>query len=390
MKIKEVLNAADEQDFIQVHVQINSPFPNWIRPLDKDVLEVFDPARNKQLKPGTFARWILFDGKGHLIGRIAAFVNSKYRNKGDKFQVGGIGFFDCTNDQLAADLLFNTAKEWLMARGMEAMDGPINYGDRDKWWGLLVEGFEPPIYSMNYNPPYYQHLFENYGFKVFYNQICWSMQVAQDAHQLSPKFYESHQKFEGNPDFKVVHLNKKQLQKFAGDLATVYNKAWAKHEGNKEITQTHAYKLLKSMLPVLDEKLIWFVFHKDEPVVMWINLPDINQIIKHLDGNLNWWGKLKFVFWKTFGKNESFVGLVFGIVPEFQGTGLDYYMIVEAEKEIKATRSYKKLELYWQGDFNPKMLNISKNLGAKQYRKMVTYRYIFDRNIPFERHPILN
>lgn len=390
MKIKEVLNPADEQDFIRVHVQINRPFPNWIRPLDKDVLDVFDPRKNKQLKPETCIRWILMDERGYFLGRIAAFVNPKYKNKGDVFPVGGIGFFDCVEDQVAANFLFDTAKEWLIGKGVQAMDGPINYGDRDKWWGLLIEGFEPPIYNMNFNPPYYQRLFENYGFQVFYNQICWSMKVAQDANQLSQKFYESHQKFVDNPDFKVVHLKKKELQKFAGDLAAVYNSAWAKHEGNKEISEAHALKLLKSMLPVLDEKLIWFVYHKEEPVVMWINLPDINQIIKHLNGNLNWWGKLKFLFWKTFGKNESFVGLVFGVVPEFQGTGLDYYMIVEAEKEIKATRSYKKLELYWQGDFNPKMLNISKNLGAKQSRKMITYRYIFDRNLPFERHPILN
>lgn len=367
---------------------MNEPFPNWIRPLDKDVLGVFDPKQNKHLKPGTAKRWVLSDDQGNLIGRIAAFVNPKYKNKGDDVKVGAIGFFDCVDDQNAANLLFDTAKKWLEEKGMQAMDGPINYGDRDKWWGLLVEGFEPPIYNMNYNPPYYQHLFEHYGFEVFYNQICWSMEVAQ-TNQLSSKFYDAHKKFEGNPDFKVAHLKKNQLQKFAEDLATVYNKAWAKHEGNKEITTTHALKLLKSMMPVLDEKLIWFVYHKDEPVVMWINLPDINQIIKHLNGKLDWWGKLKFLFWKTFGKNESFVGLVFGVVPEFQGSGLDYYMIVEAEKEIKATRSYKKLELYWQGDFNPKMLNISKNLGAKPFRKMITYRYLFDREKEFVRHPIL-
>jgi hypothetical protein len=83
------------------------------------------------------------------------------------------------------------------------------------------------------------------------------------------------------------------------------------------------------------------------------------------------------------------VGLVFGVVPEFQGTGLDYYMIVEAEKVIKSTTSYKKLELYWQGDFNPKMLNISKNLRGKHFRTLVTYRYLFDRQKDFDRHPVL-
>ncbi len=92
--------------------------------------------------------------------------------------VGGIGFFDCINDQAAADMLFDVAKHWLLQKGMEAMDGPINFGERDRWWGLVVEGFEPPpLYCMNFNPPYYQHLFENYGFRNYFNQICFGMKA---------------------------------------------------------------------------------------------------------------------------------------------------------------------------------------------------------------------
>ncbi|WP_373495618.1 hypothetical protein [Aquiflexum sp.] len=389
MNLTEVSSNSDEKAFIKVHILINEKDPNWIRPLDKDVQMVFDPKQNKYLQNGEAIRWILRDDSGRLIGRIAAFVNKRYKNKGDQFPVGGFGFFDCIEDQESANLLFDTAKAWLIQRGMQAMDGPINFGDRDKWWGVLTEGFHPPKYNMNFNPPYYQMLFEEYGFKTFYNQICWSLSVASNSHQLDPKFYEAHKKFHGNPDFKAVHIKKNQLSKFADALSIVYNKAWAKHEGNKELSPQQALKLLNSVKPVLDEKLIWFVYHKNEPVVMWLNLPDINQIIKHLGGQFGLWAKLKFYLIKTLGKNRSFVGLAFGIVPEFQGSGLDYYMIVEAEKVIKSTRSYKNLELYWQGDFNPKILNISKNLGSKKSRNLITYRYLFDRNMPFERHPIL-
>lgn len=242
---------------------------------------------------------------------------------------------------------------------------------------------------MNFNPLYYRQLFENYGFQEFYSQICWSLEVADAENQLSPKFYESHAKYFGDPNFKVRHVKKNMLPKFAQDLSTVYNKAWAKHEGNKEISPQHALKLLESMKPILDEKLIWFTYYKDEPIVMWINLPDINQIVKHLNGKFGFFEKIKFFILKTFSKNQNFVGIVFGIVPEFQGKGVDYYMIVEAEKEIKRTRSYKMLELYWQGDFNPKILNISKNLGCKERRRLITYRYLFDRNLKFERHPVI-
>ncbi|WP_291786252.1 hypothetical protein [Cecembia sp.] len=389
MKLIEVDSKNLEQAFLKVHDHMNRGNPNWIKPLDKDVLSVFDKTKNKFLQQGEVIRWLLQDENGVFVGRIAAFINRKYKNKGDKGPIGGIGFFDCIDNQKAADLLFDKAKQWLAERGMMAMDGPINFGDRDKWWGLLVEGFHEPIYNMNYNPPYYQNLFEKYGFEVFYNQICWSLDVANAENQLSSKFYESHANYFSDPDFKVKHLKKNKLPEFARDLSTVYNKAWAKHEGNKEISPQHALKLFESMKPILDEKLIWFTYYKEEPILMWINLPDINQIIKHLDGKFGIWEKIKFFFLKTFGKNRNFVGIVFGIVPEFQGKGVDYYMIVEAEKEIKRTRHYKNLELNWQGDFNPKILNISKNLGAKQNRRLVTYRFLFDRAKNFERHPIL-
>lgn len=375
-------------DFLKVNVRVNRKNPNYIQPLDKDIKDVFDPNKNKYFKNGEARRWLLKDDSGNLIGRIAAFVNSKYKNKGDKFKVGGIGFFDCIDDQEAADLLLNTAKNWLELKGMEAMDGPINFGERDRWWGLLVEGFHEPPYTLNYNPPYYQKLFEAYGFKMFFKQICWRMTLSDDE-QLSPKFYDAHKKFVDNPAFEALHYKKNQLEKFAKDFCTVYNGAWASHEGNKAMAEPLAVKLFKSMQPIIDEKLVWFVYHNGEPIGMWLNLPDINQMVKHLNGKFHLLAKLKFLYLKMRKTCTKMVGIVFGIVPEHQGTGVDYFMIVEGERVIKSDTRYRDLELQWQGDFNPKILNISKNLDAEKARTLITYRYIFDQSIPFERHPIL-
>ena len=108
-------------------VELYKDDAHWIRPLDKDIEEVFDPGKNKAFRFGEAVRWILKDNKGEIIGRIAAFVNKKYKNKGDDVAVGGIGFFECINNQTAADLLFNTAKNWLQQKEMEAMDGPTIY-----------------------------------------------------------------------------------------------------------------------------------------------------------------------------------------------------------------------------------------------------------------------
>jgi len=382
-----VVTAQNVMDFIKVPLLIYKDDPNFIRPLDKDVKDVFDPKKNKAFRWGECIRWILINTQGEFIGRIAAFVNKKYKNKGDEQPTGGIGFFECINNQQAADMLFDVAKSWLMQHGMQAMDGPINFGERDRWWGLVIEGFKPPIYLMNYNLPYYQQLFENYGFKNFYNQFCWHLDVDTT---LNDRFITQHEKISADRDYKALRINKRELKKFAGDFSTIYNLAWAQHDGNKELRKDVALKMLQAMKPILDEDLMWFTYYKDKPVAMWINLPELNQVVKYLDGSFSLLSRLKYFWLMKKDVCNKFTGIVFGIIPEFQGKGIDYYMIVEGAKVIQQKKQYHELELQWQGDFNPKMLNISKNLGATKSRLLCTYRYLFDRSKEFKRHPILD
>jgi len=387
MQLIAVTTPALARDFIKVNVEINKGNTHYIRPLDKDVNEVFDEKKNKAFRHGKCIRWILKDDSGKLTGRIAAFINKKYKNKGDDLAVGGIGFFDCINDQAAANLLFDTAKHWLKENGMEAMDGPINFGERDRWWGLVVEGFQEPMYCMNYNYPYYQQLFENYGFKNFFNQICFGLDTTK---KLSPKMYERHALFDGNPDYTSVHIKKNQLEKFAADFTTIYNKAWAGHGGLKELRKEQVLMMFKKMKPVMDERIVWFAYYKQEPVCMFINLPDINQYFKHLNGKFGLLQKLYFLWLQKTIKNKKFTVIVYGIVPEFQGKGVDAFMLVEAAKLVQPYTSYEDYEMQWIGEFNPKMINVASSLGdTYRSRMLTTYRYLFDRSREFKRHPVI-
>ncbi len=387
MQLTEVSDKKTAREFLETNVVINKNDPNYIRPLDKDINEVFDPKKNKAFRHGEAIRWILKDEVGKLIGRIAAFANKKYKNKGDDVPVGGIGFFDCVNDQKAADMLFDVAKHWLMQRGMQAMDGPVNFGERDRWWGLLVEGFAPPVYCLNYNPTYYRELFENYGFKNFFNQHCYAIKVTE---HLQEKFYVRHALIAEDPDFSARTIRKSQLEKFAKDFTVVHNKAWAKHGGIKELSLPVVTMLFQTMKPIMDEKICWFVYYKNEPIGIWINLPDLNEWFKYLDGKFDLFHKLKFLWIKKTKRCKKFTGLVFGIVPEFQGKGVDAYMIVEGAKIIQGQHLYDDYEMQWIGEFNPKMINVAESIGTYRSRLLTTYRYFFDRTKEFKRHPILN
>jgi hypothetical protein len=384
MNLEEVITLQHRKDFLLLPLYIYKDEPNWIRPLDKDIEEVFDREKNKFFRHGECTRFVLYD-KDKPIGRIAVFVNERTSKKEDQ-PTGGIGFFECINDKSAAHLMFDQCKEWLRQRGMEAMDGPINFGERDSWWGLIVEGFHSAQYKMNYNLPYYRELFESYGFQKYFEQWCYALHIAD---RVEEKFYRRHEEIKKNPDYRAEHLRKRNLSRYADDFCTVYNKAWARHGGGKELERKQVQSFFKKMKPVMDEEAIWFAYFKNEPVGMWINLPDLNQYFKRFNGRLGLIEKLQMLWMLKRKVNRKLIGLVFGIVPEHQGKGVDALMIVEGQKHFVDNNLYNDFEMQWIGDFNPKMVGIAEGLGTKRSRVLVTYRYLFDRSKEFKRHPML-
>ena len=137
---------------------------------------------------------------------------------------------------------------------------------------------------MNYNPPYYQSLFENYGFKPFFHQICLGMNPKQ---KMSAKILDRHAHYKKDPAFSVKTIEKNKLEKYAVDFASVYNAAWAGHGGLKEIKTEQVVLMFKKMKPVMDERIVWFAYHNDKPIAIFTNLPDLNQWFKYLNGKFN-------------------------------------------------------------------------------------------------------
>ncbi len=388
MQITAVTDSTTAHQFLQVPLDLYKNDPAWVQPLDKDIEEVFDKEKNKAFRFGEAIRWILKDDAGKTIGRIAAFVNNKYKTKGDEGPVGGVGFFECINNQEAANLLLDTAKNWLQEKGMYAMDGPINFGERDRWWGMVAEGYHSPLYCMNYNPPYYIQLFENYGFQVFFNQICFGFDPEK---KLSDKIFQRHKLVEEDGNFSFKTIKKNQLEKFAEDFSIIYNKAWAGHGGLKQMSKEQVHLLFKKMKPVMDERIVYFAYYKNEPVSLFVNIPDLNHYFRHMKGKFGLLQKLKFLWMQKFNPSKKFNGLIFGVVPEWQGKGLDAYMIGECSKIIQVpSKPYTAYEMQWIGDFHPKMINVAENFGDTfRTRRLVTWRYLFDRTKEFKRHPIL-
>lgn len=381
----EVTDKKTEREFLELPARLYQGKLNWVRPLDNDIRNVFDPKKNPCFRHGECVRWLLMDEAGTCVGRVAAFVNRKTCGL-DHYRVGQMGFFECIDNEEAAFMLFDRCREWLESRGMEAMEGPVNFGERIEWWGLLVEGFDrPPVYAMPYTQPYYVPFFEKYGFRDYFKQFTYRTRLVMES--LSKVVVWKADRILKNPDYSVHTYGDIGKERAIEALLEVYNKAWnLEVHGVDGITREQVENIYKSLRPIIDKNLIYFAFYQERPIGFFLMFPEINQAVRHLNGKMNLWGMLKFMYHRHVKKIDVALGQLFGVVPEFQGKGVEAALIKRfTECIVEKDSHYKYLELNWVGEFNPPMMHLMDYIGAKVARTHVTYRKLFREDIPFVR-----
>ena len=391
-QLKEVLTKADEREWLYVDRAIYRNNRYWVCPLDDDILKVFDPARNEMFADGEAIRWTAIDTTTNkAVGRIAAFYHRETA-AGYEQPTGGCGFFECIDEQQVADMMFDAARLWLSSRGMEAMDGPINFGPRDSWWGLLVEGYQfQPLYANPYNPPYYKELFENYGFQNYFNQNTYLWRVYDDS--LNDVVLEKAKRVMSTPGYHFADVRNISLEQAAENLRIIYNKAWSLFTGVKPMDKEEAQQLVNTLKPIIDPNIIFFAYFNDEPIGFFVMVPDLNRIIGKFNGKFGIINKLRLMWELKVRKScDRIFGIIFGITPEFQGKGIESGMMRHIlETYIQSERNhYKTIEFAWIGDFNPVMNRmIERYVCATKHKMHTTYRYLFDREKEFTRCPRL-
>jgi hypothetical protein len=385
MQIIEVNNKKTIREFLKVPKTIYKDDPYWVCPLDRETESIFNKEENSFFGHGEAARWILEGENGNIVGRVAAFVN---KNKAFTFQqpTGGMGFFECIDDRESAFLLFDTCRDWLKERGMEAMDGPINFGENDVNWGLLVEGFIHPGLGMNYNPPYYRTLFESYGFKFYFEQVSNHLDLTKP---FPERFWKIADWIRNKPEYNFRHFTYKEAGKFISDLKDIYDTAWAFHENFTPMEEKLLLKTLEKSRSFMDEEMIWFVYHGEDPVAFLIMFPDVNQILKHLNGKLHLWNKLKFLYLKSRKTITRARIVIMGVKPKYQKTGLESGIFWHLNEVMKKRPEYTELELSWVGDFNPKMRALHESVGAVFAKRHITYRKLFSDHVSEQRSYII-
>jgi hypothetical protein len=385
MKIIRVNDKRTQKKFLDTARNVYKYDNVWVCPFDNEIEAIFDPEKNPYFKHGETERWILEDYNKNLLGRVAAFID---RNLASTYEqpTGGIGFFECIDNKQAAFLLFDTAREWLKTKGMEAMDGPVNFGETDKYWGLLVGGFTHPSFEVPYNPPYYQNLFESYGFKTYYKMEGFHLDIKKP---LSQRFQKIAEWVANKPGYEFRHFKWRDQEKFTMDFAKVFNEAWSSFKIHFEPLEAEYIKgVLKKAKAIIDEEFIWIAYFEGRPVAIYLMFPDLNMILRHLNGKLNLFSMIKFLFLKKRKTITRAKGLLMGVIPKYQGLGIESAFILKVREVFKRKPQYTEVEFSWVADFNPKMRKIFISVGSVPVKNYITYRYLFDRTKEFKRYPI--
>jgi GNAT superfamily N-acetyltransferase len=386
MQILEVITNNDRREFIDLPKSLYKDDPCWVCPLDSAVESLFDPAVNNTFKHGEAIRWILKDDNGSAIGRIAAFIDS-VRSAANSQPTGGIGLFEVIKSREAAFILFDTAKHWLKHHGMEAMDGPINFGENDNNWGLLVEGFMQQGYGMPYHKRYYRDFFEEYGFKAYFEQYSYHRAIRGKNNEIV-QFPERIMKIASwlsrRPGYTFSHFEKRNREKYVKDIVEIYNSAWSVFKEDFTPLETSFLNdSFEKARAIIDDELIWFAYHNDRPISFFVLFPDANQILKHFKGKMHLWNKIRFIFFKLTHKMTRMRAVVGGVHPSYQNSGVESAIFYHLYNMFIKKPWFRELELSWVGDFNPKMIAIYEALGASRAKTHITFRYLINEKLVF-------
>ncbi len=358
MEILEVNDIQTEREFFHLPFRIYAGDPLWVAPLEADLRRLFTRGHSG---PFRLKRWVLRDGKG-VAGRIAAFFETGTRE-------GGMGFFECVEQPVFASALFDKAFQWLFSQEIDRVLAPVNPGERDKYWGLMISGEGQPAFQDNYHPAYYHHFFLQAGFRMLFEQSTFVVQP-----RLFPfrRFHRLAQRFNTSSGVSCKTLAEMDNLQFARWLVPAYREAWQDRAGTAELDEQRVLELIEEAGPVLRREWIVLAMDGDRCVGFLVFLPDMNPLIQDFKGRWNSWNKLRLLIRLKTRGIERARGILFGVVPEYQGSTVAARMIWHLFQIMEQDRVLREVELSWIGSFNPAMLALVRSLGGREVRKHIT------------------
>ena len=366
----EIIEVKTKQDWQLPH-NVYQKYPHWIAPLEQDIEGTFDINKNIALQHGAAKCFVLLENK-QPCGRIAAFVDyNHHQNQTDK--QGGIGFFECLENDSYASKLFQTAEAYLRSQDIELINACVNFGSRDKFWGLLVKGFDPPLFQENYHPHYYQKFLLDNGYQPYEQILTYGGEVKNMPFE---RLRVVSQRLQQRQPMYVKGFSFAEQERFVRDFSEICNAAFT----NNFISPAQVNRMIEQGKQIIDPNLICIGYYEDKPIGYIILYPDINPLLKNVRGKLNFWNIPIFLLRKRLTTTYSAKGISIGIHPDYQSKGIVALLIdfLCSERNVKR---YSHIYLAGIATQNHQIRSIYEKLNLKIARVHCTYRKALKEDI---------
>jgi len=367
IEIITVEGGSELKDFIDLPWKIYVAYPKWVPPLKKEVRRMLDPLKHPFWE---FSERILFLARRgrETVGRIAGIIDSRY-NRFHNEKMGIWGFFECADDLEAAAALFSSVEVWVHSKGMTFIRGPLNPSTNHEA-GLLIEGFDyPPSLMMTYNPPYYSRLVESCGYFKEKDLLAFLI----DSNYKLPGWMDHLAgKIAKKKGVRITHFRPKDAEAEFALIRQIYNDAWSDNWGFVPLSENEMQDIGKEIMEFADPDMAFFIYYEDEPAAFCLVFPDINPLLKRLNGRVGLLGVLKYLLYKKEIKGLRL--FMFGIKEKYRQMGLPMLAFHHIYEVVREKKRYRYMEMGWTLEDNKAINSLIEEAGAKSYKKYRIFR----------------
>lgn len=329
LDIRQTPMGGDIRDFLNVVDVVYANDPRYVRPLDMDLSDRLNPKKNPFFDHGEGTIFTAYK-HGKCVGRVTAQIDrSHYELHHEK--VGFFGFIDTIDDEEVVRQLLGRAEKWLRDKGMEKIRGPISLNINEEL-GCLVEGFDSPPTLMNPHHQAYQGgLIEKAGYAKAKDFFGWRYEVGE----VNKRVEKAYQDIAAMPEVVVRPFSKKTMESDVKTALDVFNDAWHDNWGFVPMTKREADKMASDLKLFLVPEITQLVLIDGEPAAVAIALPNVNELIPDLHGQLFPFGIAKLL-WRL----------------KVEGPRSARLIILGIKKKFRTQRKYAALSLYLYGAMN--------------------------------------
>jgi GNAT superfamily N-acetyltransferase len=324
IKIAPVQDEAAWREFLELPWRLYRDDPYWVPPVLSHQRDFLDKKRGPFFEIGE-AQYFLARVDGQPAGRISAHINRLH----DEYQgpgTGFFGFFESIPDPRVATGLLEAAAAWLRARGRSRLVGPLNFGIYDEM-GLLVEGFDSmPAMFQTHNPPYYEELLTAWGLGKAFDWHAYRLILNADIPAMERRLEEVLR----GQEVVVRDLLPGEMNRRAEEVFNLFNEAWTPNWGHVPLTRRQFQELFDQVKIMLRPGLVSLALEGDRLVGFGIAMPELNPLIKELNGRLSLWGKLRLLYWAKYKPIRQVRAMVVGLSQKYQGKKLHHAMIMRS------------------------------------------------------------